>query len=64
MFLLSMGRSKKHIGALEMEQQWRVNSGAFLELLKTKEESFQACRRTKLSGLKSDLLCELHYNNK
>jgi hypothetical protein len=41
--------------ALELEQQWRVNSGAFLEL-KTEEASCQDCRRTRLSGLKSELL--------
>jgi hypothetical protein len=28
------------------------------------EASCQACRRTRLSGLKSELLCELHCNNK
>jgi hypothetical protein len=49
--------------ALELEQDGWVNFGAFLEL-KTEEASCQACRRTRLSGLKSELMCELHCNNK
>jgi hypothetical protein len=54
----------------EKEELWSWNNNGgkilehFLELLKTEEASCQACRRTRLSGLKSELLCELHCNNK
>jgi hypothetical protein len=46
-----------------MEKKWRENSRLFMEL-NTKEVSCQDCRRTRLSGLKSELLWELHYSNK
>jgi hypothetical protein len=53
-------KEKKSIGAgTTMEGEF----GEFLEL-KIEEASCQACRRTRLSGLKSELLCELHCNNK
>jgi hypothetical protein len=45
--------------ALEMEQEWMENFGEFLEI-KIEEASCQACRRTRLLGLKSELMCELH----
>jgi hypothetical protein len=47
---------------MELEKKWRDNSGVFLAL-ETEESSCQACRRTRFLGLKSELLCELHWSN-
>jgi hypothetical protein len=59
---MSRGENKKK-EELGVGKQWRENYGVFLEL-KIEEESCQACRRTRLSSLKSELMCELHCNNK
>jgi hypothetical protein len=50
-FCMGRGRKQQRRSALEMEQQWRDNSGEFTEL-KTEESSCQVCKRTKFSGLK------------
>jgi hypothetical protein len=55
---MSKGR-KRERRVLELEQQWRENFGAYLEM-NIKESSFQACKRNNFSSIKSELLCELH----
>jgi hypothetical protein len=56
------GRTRKRT-TLDLDQPWTNNSREF-GVVKIEEKSFEACRRTRLLVLRSELLCELHSRNK